>query len=45
MKEKEVVMLVECICEVLADIENEATIESVRKRVEALCLEFPVYKN
>ena len=45
MKEKEVVMLVECICEVLADIENEATIESVRERVEALCLEFPVYKN
>ena len=44
MREKEVVMLVECICEVLADIENEATIESVRKRIETLCLEFPVYK-
>ncbi len=44
MREKEVVMLVECICEVLADIENEATIESVRKRIKTLCLEFPVYK-
>lgn len=44
MKEKEVVMLVECICEVLADIENEATIASVRKRIESLCSEFPVYK-
>ena len=44
MKEKEVVMLVEWICEVLADIENQTTIESVRKRVEKLCLEFPVYK-
>ena len=44
MREKEVVMLVGCICEVLADIENEATIVSVRKRIETLCLEFPVYK-
>lgn len=45
MKEKEVLMLVDYICEVLADIEDEATIESVRKRVEALCLDFPVYGN
>lgn len=43
MKENEVVMLAEYICEVLEDIQNEETIASVRKRVEALCRDFPVY--
>ncbi len=44
MKEKEVLLLVDYMCEVLADIDNETVIDRVRERVETLCLEFPVYK-
>lgn len=43
MKEVEVVMLVDYICEVLENIEDEAVIESVRQRVAKLCSDFPVY--
>ncbi|HEX4974963.1 MAG TPA: serine hydroxymethyltransferase [Pseudomonadales bacterium] len=31
------------MCDILDDISNEATIEKVRKNVEALCARFPVY--
>jgi len=42
-KEKEMEKLAEWIAEVLADINNPATIESVKSRVLQLCENFPVY--
>ncbi|MCB1757693.1 MAG: serine hydroxymethyltransferase, partial [Gammaproteobacteria bacterium] len=32
------------MCDVLDDIDNEATIAAVREKVQALCARFPVYK-
>lgn len=42
-KEAEAVQVVDLICEVLGDINNEATIDRVRGEVSALCKRFPVY--
>ena len=42
--ESEVVELTGWICDVLDDIENEATIERVKQQVLELCARFPVYK-
>ncbi|MEA3292443.1 MAG: serine hydroxymethyltransferase [Pseudomonadota bacterium] len=33
------------MCDVLEDLENEATISSVKEQVKALCANFPVYGN
>jgi glycine hydroxymethyltransferase len=42
-KEAEAIQVVDLICEVLGDINNEATIDRVRGEVSALCKRFPVY--
>ncbi|OMH39362.1 serine hydroxymethyltransferase [Motiliproteus sp. MSK22-1] len=42
--ESEVIELTGWICDVLDDIENEATIERVKQQVLELCARFPVYK-
>jgi glycine hydroxymethyltransferase len=42
-KEAEAVQVVDLICQVLGDINNEATIDRVRGEVSALCKRFPVY--
>jgi glycine hydroxymethyltransferase len=41
--EVEIVQLGNWIAEVLADLQNEATLERVRKRVLEICRKFPVY--
>ncbi|MDX5299714.1 MAG: serine hydroxymethyltransferase, partial [Gammaproteobacteria bacterium] len=33
------------MCDILADLSNEAVIASVREKVAALCARFPVYAN
>lgn len=43
-KEAEAEQVAGWICDVLDDINNEATIDSVREQVKALCAEFPVYQ-
>lgn len=43
MKEKEMREIADLITEVIRDIRNPATIESVRSRVRALCERFPLY--
>ncbi len=43
MKEADVIHLSQWICEILADINNEAVIAQVRERIAALCKKFPVY--
>ncbi len=43
-KEAEVTELANWICDVLDDIENEQTIESVKAKVLDICARFPVYK-
>ncbi len=42
-KEKECELLSHWICDVLDDINNEATINRVREQVLAICKQFPVY--
>lgn len=42
-KEAEIELLVAWMCEVLADIDNEAVINEVKEKVKALCAKFPVY--
>ncbi|MEM7079459.1 MAG: serine hydroxymethyltransferase [Pseudomonadota bacterium] len=42
-KEAECAKLVGWICDVLDDIENEATIAGVKAQVQQLCAQFPVY--
>lgn len=42
-KEAEIILMVGWMCEVLADIENEAVIQAVKEKVTALCKQFPVY--
>jgi len=42
-KEPEIEMMVGWMCEVLADIENEAVINEVKEKVKTLCSKFPVY--
>ncbi len=42
-KEKECEMLTNWLCDILDDIHNEKTIETVRKNVLELCQRFPVY--
>jgi len=43
--EKEVAELTEWMCDILADISDEAVIDAVRGKVKALCARFPVYKR
>ncbi|QEQ95550.1 serine hydroxymethyltransferase [Neptunomonas concharum] len=43
-KEAEVTQLANWICDVLDDINNEATIEKVKSQVLDICARFPVYK-
>ncbi|MBY4675552.1 serine hydroxymethyltransferase [Marinobacterium arenosum] len=43
-KEAEVSELTNWICDILDDIDNEATIAKVKEQVKALCARFPVYK-
>jgi glycine hydroxymethyltransferase len=43
--EKEVAELTEWMCDILADISDEAVIDAVRGKVKALCARFPVYKS
>jgi len=43
-KEAEAEQVANWICDVLDDINNEATIEKVREQVKALCANFPVYQ-
>lgn len=43
MKEKEMRKIADLITEVVRDIRNPSTIESVRSRVRALCERFPLY--
>jgi glycine hydroxymethyltransferase len=45
MKEAEVAQLTDWMCDILADIENDAVIDSVREKVKALCARFPVYRQ
>ena len=45
MKEAEVAQLTDWMCDILADIENDAVIDSVRDKVKALCTRFPVYRQ
>jgi len=42
-KEPEIELMVGWMCEVLADIENEAVINEVKEKVKTLCSKFPVY--
>ena len=42
-KEEECIRLVDWISNILADINDEAAIERVKKEVLALCANFPVY--
>lgn len=44
-KEKEVTEITHWICDILDDIENQETINSVRDKVLDICKLFPVYKN
>ena len=43
MKENEMREIADLITEVIRDMKNPATIESVRSRVRALCERFPLY--
>ncbi len=43
-KEEEVAQLANWICDILDDIENEATIARVKEQVKEICARFPVYK-
>lgn len=43
-KEEEVAQLANWICDILDDIENEATIARVKEQVKDICARFPVYK-
>jgi len=45
MKEAEVAQLTDWMCDILADIDNETVIDSVREKVKALCARFPVYRQ
>lgn len=45
MKEDEVTQLAGWMCDILDDINNEATIDEVRGKVLALCAKFPVYRQ
>jgi glycine hydroxymethyltransferase len=45
MKEKEMVQIADMIVEVLRNIKDEKTIQSVRSRVEELCSRFPLYPD
>ncbi len=42
-KEPQIELMVGWMCEVLADIENEAVINEVKEKVKTLCSKFPVY--
>lgn len=42
-KEPEMIDVTQWICDILDDIENEQTIDTVRSKVKALCARFPVY--
>lgn len=43
-KEAEIIKIADGLCDVLDDVENDATIERVKQDMLALCKEFPVYK-
>jgi len=43
-KEAEVAQLTSWMCDILDDIENEATITAVKEKVVTLCAQFPVYR-
>jgi len=45
MKEKEMTLIADLILEVLNNINSEILINSVAKKVEDLCAEFPLYKG
>jgi glycine hydroxymethyltransferase len=42
-KEAECRELAGWICDILADVNNEAVIGAVREKVKAVCAKFPVY--
>ncbi|HLV15979.1 MAG TPA: glycine hydroxymethyltransferase, partial [Pseudomonas sp.] len=42
-KEAECRELAGWICDILADLNNEAVIDAVREKVKAICAKFPVY--
>ena len=44
-KEAECRELAGWICDILADLNNEAVIDAVREKVKAICAKFPVYGN
>ncbi len=44
-KDAEAVQITHWICDVLDDINNEATIATVAQKVSALCAEYPVYRG
>ena len=44
-KESECRDLAGWICEILADLNNEAVIDAVREKVKAICAKLPVYAN
>ena len=43
-KEAECVEITNWMCDVLEDIDNDATIDAVKHKVVALCKRFPVYE-
>ncbi|MDH5217194.1 MAG: serine hydroxymethyltransferase [Gammaproteobacteria bacterium] len=43
-KEAEIIKIADGLCDVLDDVESDATIERVKQDMLALCKEFPVYK-
>ena len=43
-KETEIIKIADGLCDVLDDVESDATIERVKQDMLALCKEFPVYK-
>ena len=43
-KEEEMRVLTHWMCDILDDIENEATIKSIKEQVRELCSRFPVYQ-
>jgi glycine hydroxymethyltransferase len=45
MKEQEATTLVDWMCDILDDLDNEDTIERVKGRALELCKEFPVYSK
>jgi len=44
-KEEEVIQLTHWMCDILADVNDQAVIDRVRGQVSELCKRFPVYAN